>query len=258
MKRQGTSAAALPDSRRKLIAAVHIAKKEMALEDASYRALLERVGGASSSADMGEPQLQAVLTEFERLGWRGSKAKRVGRRGRAQASSPQATKARALWLNLWNLGELRSSDEAALSAFLKRQCGVEALQWASPRQMNLAIEGLKAWCERAGVAVLDAARGETLMAARATAGLTAERDPAHRTTGEAIAWKSAMVAAQWQKLIDLGVMAAGQSARLDTWLVRNHGATAPWFLTPAAADQAIAELGRWIRRVKAKQEATDG
>jgi phage gp16-like protein len=56
--------------RRPLIARVHMARKELALSEDSYRAVLARITGRHSAADLTVPQLLAVITEFERLGLR--------------------------------------------------------------------------------------------------------------------------------------------------------------------------------------------
>lgn len=52
------------------IKTIHIAKRDLALTEDAYRALLERVTGLRSSADLDAKQLRAVIDEFYRLGWR--------------------------------------------------------------------------------------------------------------------------------------------------------------------------------------------
>jgi hypothetical protein len=68
----------------------------------------------------------------------------------APADHQAAKKARALWLSLWNLGEIRDPSETALEAFARRQLKVERLQWADQGQTYKLIEALKAMAERAG------------------------------------------------------------------------------------------------------------
>jgi len=56
------------DTRRSLLAKVHIAKKDLGLDDAAYRAILARFGVESSSRlDM--KGLEKLLAHFEQLGW---------------------------------------------------------------------------------------------------------------------------------------------------------------------------------------------
>ncbi|MBF0339769.1 MAG: regulatory protein GemA [Magnetococcales bacterium] len=49
---------------------IHIAKTQLGLNDDAYRALLEAQTGKTSCSTMTDPELQTVLQEFQRLGWR--------------------------------------------------------------------------------------------------------------------------------------------------------------------------------------------
>ena len=66
MIKQDTRAAAY---RRGLIASVHIAAGEMALDEGAYRAMLESVTGRDSAGKCSVPQLKAVLAEMRNKGW---------------------------------------------------------------------------------------------------------------------------------------------------------------------------------------------
>ena len=61
--------AATPDPRRQQLARIHQAKKQLALDEDTYRALLVRVTGKASSADMTTAQRNAVIAELLRLGF---------------------------------------------------------------------------------------------------------------------------------------------------------------------------------------------
>lgn len=147
--------APVPAARRSMLAKVHLAAKELGLDEDARRDVLERVTGRRSAGDCRDDQLDAVLAEFKRLGWKpkpGAKA-RTGTApiaGRRPATHPVALKARAMWISLWNLGVVRSSTEASLEAFAKRQLRVDRLQWADQGQGYRLIEALKAMAERAG------------------------------------------------------------------------------------------------------------
>lgn len=152
-------------TRRAAVVKVQIARKELGLADDDYRSILERLTGQTSSAACSDAELGRVLDEFKAKGWTpkvaaGGKAK-AGRvptsTGTAPrsipnrpADHPAAKKARALWLSLWNLGEIRDPSEAALEAFARRQLKVERLQWADQGLTYKLIEALKAMAERAG------------------------------------------------------------------------------------------------------------
>lgn len=139
-------------SRRAAVAKVQIARKEVGLDDVTYRAMLERITGRTSSADCTDQQLGLVLDEMKAKGWKPKVVSggRTARRPRAVADHPSAKKARALWLSLWNLGEIRDPSEAALEAFARRQLGVAQLQWADQGQCYKLIEALKGMAERVG------------------------------------------------------------------------------------------------------------
>ncbi|WP_439471316.1 gp16 family protein [Brevundimonas sp.] len=144
---------------RAAVVAVQIAKRDLGLDDDTYRDVLERVTGKRSSTSCTDAQLRAVLDEFKAKGWTpkvitGGKPVQ-GRNLRvhirpAPADHPSAKKARALWISLWNLGEVRESSDAALEAFARRQLGCERLQWADQALSYKLIEALKAMAERAG------------------------------------------------------------------------------------------------------------
>ncbi len=99
-------------------AIIHVAKKELGLEDDDYRAILARVTGVSSVKDMDERQKQAVLTEMKRLGFR----IRTTRGGRTVPVSvkPYIRLIHALWRSCHELGEVEHGTRDALRAFCKR------------------------------------------------------------------------------------------------------------------------------------------
>lgn len=123
--------------RRALIARVHVARKELALTEESYRAVLARVTGRDSAADLDLAQLRAVIQEFERLG-----LKPLVKR----SPKPHVRKVFALWAAM--KPHLADPSRDALRAFVKRQTGVDNPEWLTPLQANQVTEGLKAWRER--------------------------------------------------------------------------------------------------------------
>ena len=141
-------------TRRAAVVKVQIARKELGLDEETYRAILERITGQTSSAACSDAQLGRVLDEFKAKGWT-PKVVAGGRQGRPArktppAASPVAKKARALWISLHQLGAVRDPSEAALEAFAHRQLGVDRLHWADQSQGYRLIEALKAMAEREG------------------------------------------------------------------------------------------------------------
>ena len=136
------------DSARKgAIAKIHIARSQLAMSDDAYRDLLERITGARTAGKLAMPQLEAVLAEMKRLGFRPSPAKRL--------TSPKAQIRMifAVWKDLQP--HLQDGSEAALRAFCARQTkspkhphGVSAPQFLGPVEAEKVLEGLKAWLAR--------------------------------------------------------------------------------------------------------------
>lgn len=58
-----------------LLAKIHIAKKDLCLDDGMYRDILKRVTGKDSSSKMLISELEKVIAEFGNLGWKPSVSK---------------------------------------------------------------------------------------------------------------------------------------------------------------------------------------
>ena len=72
------------------LAKIHVAKKDLGMDDDSYRALLARVAGVRSAKDLAPRQVAAVLSEFQRLGWQPKPAKTAGRKAPTPAVDRKA------------------------------------------------------------------------------------------------------------------------------------------------------------------------
>lgn len=65
--------------RQGLIAKIHVAKDQLALDDDNYRAILKRITGKLSCKQMNLLELQNMMAEMERLGFKPTK-KSIGRK----------------------------------------------------------------------------------------------------------------------------------------------------------------------------------
>lgn len=133
--------------RRALLAKVHVARKQMALDEADYRAIIQRVAQQASAATCSDAQLVALLKEFHRLGWQPQS------RGRRPSDKPYVRKIHAIW------GELRplldDAGDEALRGFVQRQThsaknpdGISDPEWLSPAEATKVIRGLQGWLAR--------------------------------------------------------------------------------------------------------------
>ncbi|TBZ98261.1 regulatory protein GemA [Rhizobium leguminosarum bv. viciae] len=134
------------------IAAIHVAKKQLGLDDDTYRAKLARITGKSSAKEMTEVERQQVLTVFRNEGFAPAPAA-LRADGRQKLTGKYAKKLQALWVAGWNLGIVRDRDDKALVAFVKRQTGIDHTRFlVFADDGRRAIEALKGWIKReAGV-----------------------------------------------------------------------------------------------------------
>jgi phage gp16-like protein len=144
------------NGRRALLAKVHLAKKDLRLDDDTYRDILERITGRRSSAECSVGELETLVAHFRAQGFV-PKVVGGGKSGtapvldrRRAADHPVAKKARAMWISLHQLGVVENPSEQALEAFAKRQLGVERMQWMDQGLGFKLVEALKAMAEREG------------------------------------------------------------------------------------------------------------
>lgn len=136
------------------LAAIHIAKKELALTDADYRAILREVAGVDSAKYLDAAGDRAVMARLYAL--------RDERRGAAQkrVKTPAERKIWALWLGCENAPGLRSylpqpeRTVAYLLGFVRRASGNQKIWEADDlasltrRQAYHTIEALKSRLEQ--------------------------------------------------------------------------------------------------------------
>lgn len=129
------------DANAGLIKVIHVGKRQLGLDDDTYRAMLRAATGKESTKGMRRGELLAVMDAMKRAGFSVSKPD-------VTDYSPQASKVRALWLALHAAGEVRNKSERALLAYVKRITGAEKMEWCTPKQLQAVIETLKAWGDR--------------------------------------------------------------------------------------------------------------
>lgn len=131
-----------------LVRIIHVAKGKLRLDDDTYRQLLSTVTGKTSARDMTVPQLNNVLDAMKKCGFKIQPAKKTDST-RPFDDSPQSKKIRALWLEMADMGMVRDRTEMALAGWVKRETGVDSLQWLDSEQASSLIEKLKKWQYRA-------------------------------------------------------------------------------------------------------------
>lgn len=142
------STAPADPKRLRYIKLIHVARREMRMDDETYRLMLSGMAGldgATSTADLSVPNLQRVLEQLKQRGFK-PRPNKIGTRPRA--NDEQSKKIRSLWLELHDLGAVRDSSEEALANFVKSMTKVSALQWLNVTQASRVIENLKQWQHR--------------------------------------------------------------------------------------------------------------
>jgi hypothetical protein len=143
------------------LAAIHIAKKDLGLDEETYRGMLQEVTGRRSAKDLDHRQAQQVIDHLKKRGWCGGKRPNgppsfpprrgaVGRRKfedlgeRPDMASPgQLRKVEVMWK------DVAIGDPAkTLRRFIWRLCRVSDLRFLSAGQAHEVIEAIKAIRQR--------------------------------------------------------------------------------------------------------------
>lgn len=131
--------------RNRQLARIHAGKKALGLDDETYRALLVRVTGVRSSADMTAAERNKVLAELARLGFKADEqaARKRGFAGRPKnvQDVPMLRKVEAL------LADNRRPWSYAHS-LAKRMFDVARVEWLHADQLHKLIAALQADANR--------------------------------------------------------------------------------------------------------------
>lgn len=148
MKTAKTSPAIERGRRNAELAAIHVAKKRLGLDDPTYREMLSNLtrGRIQSAADATADERRAIIEHLRSRGFRRTPADE--KQSRRIADNSQLGMIRGLWKQLGYLGVLTDAGEKHLSAFIKKMTGIDRAEWLSPNQAIKVIEGLKAWRDR--------------------------------------------------------------------------------------------------------------
>ncbi|ECI5749360.1 DUF1018 domain-containing protein, partial [Salmonella enterica subsp. enterica] len=136
--------------RDKLISTIHVAKRELRLDEDTYKDALHAATGKTSCRDMSLPELSKALAAFQKRGFK----VRSKPQNRALKPATVTAKIRAIWRLMCAQGFLGSGSEAALNAWVKKQTapqnggeGVANYQWLErePALASDVLERLKRW-----------------------------------------------------------------------------------------------------------------
>ncbi|MGC1400190.1 gp16 family protein [Candidatus Binatus sp.] len=147
MKAGAQSSPAIARGRRNAeLAAIHVAVKQLGLDDSTYRALLFATTGHRSAAELDDGQRQQVIELLRSRGFKRTPAEE--KRARRMADNRQLAMIRGLWKKLHYAGALSNPSDRHLSAFVKKLTGIERAEWLAPEEAIKVIEVLKGWLAR--------------------------------------------------------------------------------------------------------------
>lgn len=143
------------------IKAIHVLKGQAGISEGDYRQHLKERFRVFSSKQLSEAQAGVLLDDLRSLSGAGAKKPRTSA---TRASGQFAPVLQALWLAAHNLAVIENPDDAALLAFVKRQCKVDHDRFLTDgAEAAKAIEALKAMIAReAGVAFATAAEAKKM------------------------------------------------------------------------------------------------
>lgn len=143
------------DARQRLYKLLQVGKREVAMSDDDYRALLARHGatevdGRPSASTLSISQLEQALESLKRAGFR-------PRRGKPHYDwrQPRIDKAYALWCALYDGQVVRDRQFTAFERWSRSLTKSAKLEWADSHALNAVIEALKSWASRERVAFED-------------------------------------------------------------------------------------------------------
>ena len=150
----------LDSPRNRALAKIHIAKKELCLDDDTYRDFLERHTGQRTATYLEPAEWGVVLEEFKKLG---AEFKRPATDGSRidpfervkanlvveQGQKPQEALVNALWDELDRQGAFDTGSFAKIETFMKGMgVAVTHPRFCNTKQFNQVIEALKKWLHR--------------------------------------------------------------------------------------------------------------
>ncbi len=128
-------------SRRAMLAKIHIAKKDLGLDDDTYRLMLGNLFGVDSSAKLSLKQLDQLLDHLTKRGFVATKKGDAKPSDKVRNRQPMLDKIGALLTELGQL-EGRHVPWSYAVGVLKRQSSVMRLEWATASQLRAVIAAL--------------------------------------------------------------------------------------------------------------------
>jgi phage gp16-like protein len=136
----------LSPSRKAILGKIHIAKKQLSIDDGDYRSMIANLtGGKTSCKDCTPNELGIIMEALIGLGFKPAPPKiksKVKLSPPSNADPTQADKIRAMWIDLYGKGIVRNNGDDALQKFVKRLTKVDRVEWLNHAQSVAVITAL--------------------------------------------------------------------------------------------------------------------
>lgn len=127
------------EQRRSDLAAIHAGKRELGMDDSSYRMMLQTVAGAASAKDLSASDRVRVMEHMRTLGWKRTPRKRVGQHPGKPHNLDREAQLQKIEAQLASM----KLSWAYVDAIAKRQWGIEKVAWIrKPQQFSAIIAAL--------------------------------------------------------------------------------------------------------------------
>lgn len=160
-----SKAAQTNDQRRRDLARIHIAKKDMVLDDETYRSIIRNIGKvkSGSSADLSPTGRGRVLQYFKEQGWRPRSKRNVTKKRTTDteilASDGEVKLIRSIWIQMADAGVVHERSEPGLRRWVlaaTRRYHPDGVGYSAPEFLpdwvaQRTIEHMKQWARRCEV-----------------------------------------------------------------------------------------------------------
>jgi phage gp16-like protein len=129
-----------PDARNRELAAIHMGKKQLGLDDGTYRDMLWTVARVRSAAELDHAGRQAVIEHLRKRGF--TKAEKASEAAAPAGKKPVVGADKQALVDKLER-QLGSRPWNYVRAMAKRMFGVEQLEWASAGQLHSLVAALE-------------------------------------------------------------------------------------------------------------------
>ncbi len=132
-----------PDTRRRELAQIHIAKAQLGLDDETYRAMLWTVGRVESSADLDWSGRKAVLEHMKARGFKAHKSiKKVSPNTSWAWVNSAAADRQAMLRKIAVMLKDANREKAYVDAIAKQMFGVDLVEFCRPDQLHRIVAAM--------------------------------------------------------------------------------------------------------------------